>query len=72
MAILFAVGHSTRLLNLAADGERACDGKEVSTFFDAVVVVAGTEVEVCCGMCADALRTHQLAFEGAACMTGMI
>ena len=68
----FSIGHSTRLLNFAADGECACDGKEVSAFFDAVVMVTETEVEVCCGMCADALRTHQLAFEGAACMTGMI
>ena len=60
------------LLDFAADGECACDGKEVSAFFDSIVVVAETEMEVCCDMGADALRGHQLAFEGAACMTGMI
>ena len=46
--------------------------KEVSTFFDSVVVVAETEMEVCYDVGADVLRGHQLAFEGAACMTGMI
>ena len=50
-----AVGHSARLLNLAADGQRACDGKEVSAFFNPVVVVAQTEVEICCDMRADVL-----------------
>ena len=61
-----------RLLNFAADGECVCDGKEVSACFDSVVVVAEPEVEVCCDVGADALRGHQLAFEGAVCMTGMI
>ena len=39
-----------RLLDFATDGECACDGKEVSAFFDSVVVIAEAEVEVCCDM----------------------
>ena len=72
MLLMVTSGHSTRLLDFAADGECACDGKEVSAFFNSVVVVVEPEVEVCCDVRAGALRVHQLAFEGAACMTGMI
>ena len=55
----FSIGHSTRLLNLAADGECTCDGKEISAFFDSVVVVAETEMEVCCDMRADFVTDAQ-------------
>ncbi len=47
------------LLNFATDGECACDGKEVSAFFDSVVVIAETEVEVCCDMGADFVANAQ-------------
>lgn len=59
MPLMAISGHSTRLLNFAADGECACDGKEVSAFFDSVVVVAEPEVEVCCDMRADFVANAQ-------------
>lgn len=55
----FAVGHSTRLLNFAADGECACDGKEVSALLHSVVVVAEAEMEVCCDVGADSVANAQ-------------
>ena len=45
--------------DFAADGECACDGKEVSAFFDSVVVVAETEMEVCCDMGTDFVTDAQ-------------
>ena len=45
--------------DFAADGERACDGKEVSAFFNSVMMVAETEMEVCCDMGADFVTDAQ-------------
>ena len=49
----------TKLLNLTADGEGSGNGEEISAFFNPIMVVAKTEMEIRCNMRADFVTDAQ-------------